>query len=448
MSSQRVSTRAQARAEGQQPEQPPALPAKADVRAKSASRKGKAAATAAVSNGSEPLESAVDAPPSDAAVAMQQQVAALLQTVQQQQQELQALRASPQPSPLASPQSSPQQPQRRLGSASAQSAAPSPAVDAAAATQSSRFARKEPRAQDLREYDGASGAKLDDWLDELDAAVDFFCLNDSEAVAFGVLRLRGAARQWWKGLGADGKAAVSSAASLGKALRARFQPVTAARAARAQLDKLMQGPRATSDYIADFQRLHALLPDMSEADALHAFERGLRRDIALELRIQRVTKVADGIALAAHVDGSAAAAAASSSSHGRGAAAAAAQMEIDDGDGAPLSALDARMDRLERTVLNAIQGGGAGSMHGLGAKTQTQRGYLGERRGRRGGFGARGGRGGGRGGFRGGAPLAIPGVPAEVVEQRRAAGQCFRCGDGNHRSMECPNAPSASPLSN
>jgi hypothetical protein len=448
MSSQRVSTRAQARAEGQQPEQPPALPAKADTRAKSASRKGKAAAVAADSNGGEPLESTVGAPQSDAAIALQAQVAALTQAMQQQQQELQALRASPQGSPRGSarpsPVGSPQQPQRSLGSAAAQSAAPAPAAGVAAVAQSSRFARKEPRAQDLREYDGASGAKLDDWLLELARAVRLFQLNDREAVDFAMARLSGAALQWSTTLNAAQLAALADSAALGAALRARFQPVTAARVAREQMRSLRQGSRSVNEYIADFQRLRAQLPDMSEADALFAFEAGASRDIAVELRKQRVLTVAEAISLAAHV-GSVGGAlqASSSSSHGRGAAAAAAQMEIDDGDGTP--SLD---ERIQRAVLNAIQQGGAGGMHGLGAKTQTQRGYLGERRGGRGGFGARGGRGGGRGGFRGGASISIPGVPTEVVEQRRAAGQCFRCGDSNHRSMECPNAPSASPPSN
>jgi hypothetical protein len=39
-------------------------------------------------------------------------------------------------------------------------------------------------------------------------------------------------------------------------------------------------------------------------------------------------------------------------------------------------------------------------------------------------------------------------VPASVVEQRRAAKQCLRCGSGEHIGMECPNIPSAHPSSN
>ena len=123
------------------------------------------------------------------------------------------------------------------------------------------------------------------------------------------------------------------------------------------------------------------------------------------------------------------------------AAAAAAQMEVDDGDDASLD------DRITRAVLNAMQAqqaqGGAGSA-GMGAKTQTHRGYLSERgRGRGGLF--RGGRGGRSGGQNEAARIPkVPGVPAALVEQRRAAGQCYRCGSSEHTRFDCSNASSVS----
>ncbi len=73
-----------------------------------------------------------DAPMEDVepSPAVREQMAALEQMVRAQAQQLAQLKASPTDS----------------------------------AQQSSRFARKEPRAQDLREYDGAAGTKLDEWL--------------------------------------------------------------------------------------------------------------------------------------------------------------------------------------------------------------------------------------------------------------------------------------------
>lgn len=299
-------------------------------------------------------------------------------------------------------------------------AAPAGAVSGEAP---SRFARKEPRAQDLREYDGAPGAKLDDWLQELALATQLYELNPREVRTFAVSRLRGPALQWWLAMGESERAAITSADGLAAALRGRFQPVTAARAAREQLDRLQQGSRGVNEYIAEFQRLRTLLPSMAEEDALHAFERGLRRELAEKLRVEGVTTVQAAIALAARVGGLLQAA---------GSAAAAGRASVHQMDGG--SDGDASLeDRVTRSVLNAL------SARGIGAKTQTLRGYEDERAGRGGG---RGGRGGGRqGGNRAGG--GVPGVPPEVVEQRRAAGQCFRCGSGDHQSRQCPNAVSA-----
>jgi hypothetical protein len=52
--------------------------------------------------------------------------------------------------------------------------------------------------------------------------------------------------------------------------------------AREQLDRLQQGSRGINDYIAEFQQLSTQigLASLGEDNALYAFERGLRRDIA------------------------------------------------------------------------------------------------------------------------------------------------------------------------
>jgi hypothetical protein len=430
MSSQR-STRSRARVAVQVAGQP----APADrPESRSRSRKSKRAVDAAAVEG----QPAAD---SDAALAhvlaesdleeRERKLKKQQEELQQQMEQLQQLRASPAASPQRSPQlsphSSPPQASRSLGvNASAAAAAN---ASAAAAEPSSRFAKKEPRANDLREYDGAAGAKLDAWLDELGAAIDLFRLNGTEAVDFGASRLRGAARQWWNTLGAAGKAPLIDAAAMAAALRLRFQPITTERVAREQLRSLRQGSRSVNDYIADFQRLHALLPDMGSADALFAFESGLVANLAEKLRVHGTTTLQESIAMAARVGGLMA-----GSNTPAGRTPNANQMEIDSGDGS-----DSRLDRIE-AILNALTSAQGGAS-GMGAKTQTQREYQ-QQRNSRGGFrGGRGGRFGGRGGS---SSISIPGVPAEVVEQRRSAGQCFRCGSADHRSLQCPNAISAS----
>ena len=402
-------------------------------------------AEGATDNDEAMVEAVVVAPADPAAAAAQQggmslqQVQALEQLVRDQAQQLrkqqeqhvaalQQLHASPahfpQSSAHVSPQRSPHQDSRSIDAAAAAAAQP---------LSQSRFARKEPRAQDLQEYDGASGAKLDDWLKQLAMTARLYHLSAQESVDFAGSRLRGAALDWWLALGDTELAAIGDSIMLAAALRARFQPVTAARTAREQLDKLQQGSRGINDYIADFQRLSTQigLVSLGEENALYAFERGLRRDLAVELRKQGVSTLREAIALAARVGGLLQQAAAPQS---RGTAAVN-QMDIDDDGSASLD------DRIQQAVLNAMYARDSGSM---GAKTQTHRGYT-QERGRGGG---RGGPQGGRGGrFGGGGPARIPnvpGVPAAVVEQRRAAGQCYRCGSAGHTRFECTNASSAS----
>jgi hypothetical protein len=380
--------------------------------------------------------------------ALHKQLAELAQLVRQQadehqreserQRELIAqLRAAPahspqhsvSPSPQCSPAHSPQHAPRSIAPAAAAAAA---AVPESAASQS-RFARKEPRAQDLQEYDGASGAKLDDWLKQLAMAARLYHLTAQEAVDFAGSRLRGAALDWWLALGDDELAAIADREALAAALRARFQPVTAARTAREQLDKLQQGGRGINEYIADFQRLTTQIgmASLGQENALYAFERGLRRELAVELRKQGVATLQEAIALTARIGGLMQSSAAPQGRQSLN------QMDVDDSSGASLD------QRIQQAVLNAMQSQGS---NGMGAKMQTQRGYSQEREQRGGGRGGRGGQSGGRGGRFGqrSGPPVVPGVPESVVRQRLDAQQCVRCGGEGHRSTGCPNAISAS----
>ena len=371
--------------------------------------------------------------PSNAALL--QQMLAMQQIMREQQQQIQQLRASPphspRPSAQPSPQLSPQQEPRHLTATAAAAVAP------AAAT----VRRKEPRLSDLAEYNGAGGDKLDAWLAELRRCARYYQLSGSDAVEFAAARLRDTADIWWSTeLSAAEQAAIAGVDTLAAAMRARFQPVTTARVAREKLHALQQGGRHVDEYIAEFSKLRAQVTDMAEPDARAQFVRGLRRELAVKLEDidWESMPLAALIAKAARIGGRCAAA-----QPAAGRSVAVNQMDIDESAATP--SLD---DRIAKAVLNAMQSLQSG---GMGAKTQTQRGYDNERAGgsrggARGGHGGRGGRFGGRGGGSSGSSngISIPGVPSDVVEQRRAAGQCFRCGDSQHQSRHCPNATSAS----
>ena len=257
-----------------------------------------------------------------------------------------------------------------------------------------------------------------------------FELNARESVRFAVSRLRGAALTWWLDeLSSAERAAISDSPALVTALRGRFQHATTAYTARQQLDKLQQGSRGVNEYIADFQRIVAQigLPSLGEDNALFAFERGLRSNLAEKLREHGVRTLREAIAMAARVGSLQQAGAA------QGRAAAVNQMDVGGDDSA------SRLDRME-AVLNAMA---SRSTDGMGAKTHTHHGYTQQRESQRGGHGRGGARGGGRGGFKPRGPPEVPGVTEHVVRQRLDAQQCVRCGQGGHRSPACPNAITA-----
>jgi hypothetical protein len=348
---------------------------------------------------------------------MMAQLEALQRLVQEQAQQLAAQRARPANAPSM-----------------ASSSPPPMASPSSPATVQSRFARKEPRAQDLREYEGAAGSKLDEWLQELEAAADLYELNAREACKFGVSRMRGTARQWWLSLGAGEKQQLTTLDTLAAALRARFQPITTAETARAQMDALRQGARHVNEYIAEFQRLSTQIgAELGAGEARHAFLRGLRADIAEKLRVAGVDSLSSAIAMAARIGTLTAAAA--GAQRGNPSGAAVYQMDAG-GYSAAQPSLDERLADMQ-AALNALQ-----SQQAYGTVPQTQRSFP-PFRGGRGGQAGRGGRSAGGSSSR---PLpAIPGVPADVIRQRWDARLCLRCGDDGHRAVACPNALSAQP---
>jgi hypothetical protein len=295
-----------------------------------------------------------------------------------------------------------------------------------------RPSRKEPRANELKEYHGDS-SKLDEWLDELDAVFDMYDdMPDARRVRFGSSHLRDAARKWWTGLGPSGQSAIVDVDALAAGLRARFQPVTTAKVARSQLDALKQGNRHVNDYIRDFQRLQALVPRMSEEESVHIFERGLRSDLVLELRKADVDTIAAAIALAARIGGLTANAPPKPDPHGRPTAVAVSssisQMQHD-----PLNMQQMMQDMMVNMMRMQQPSSDIGSstnvLSGNGNGGRFQRG---------------GRNGGNRFGNRPARQLpAIPGVSPTIVQQRWDAKQCLRCGSADHRAISCPNAIAA-----
>ena len=270
-------------------------------------------------------------------------------------------------------------------------------------------------------YDGSSSI-LDNWIAELTRQFAWYNTPDAERVRFATAFLRGAAWDWWQHLSADVRP-ISWDGFL-TILRRRFQPVTTAETARAKLLQLTQGKMNVNDYVAAFRTLLVAVPDMSGADRLFQFLRGLRASTATQLRMQGVTSLDDAIEKAARI-GSAVefahvASVSSSSSYASSSQPSHSAMELDNIEG------------LERDTDSSATPAAADDQAPV---TQAQfREFLAAMRdARKGGVGKNNRREG-----RGRRLPTIPHLSPEQVREYMDAGKCFGCGSTEHRGRDCP----------
>jgi hypothetical protein len=111
-------------------------------------------------------------------------------------------------------------------------------------------------------------------------------LDDSQRVAVASSYLKESAFSWWENLCRQSHPATRNWMAFTIALRERFQPLAASRTARAQLHNLRQDSMSVAEYSNKFYSLIQLIPDMSEADQVENYIRGLRNKLAREVDLQ------------------------------------------------------------------------------------------------------------------------------------------------------------------
>ena len=258
----------------------------------------------------------------------------------------------------------------------------------------------------LERYEGDQNPHIDAWTADVRQQFSWYrFVTDEAQVRHARAHLRGPAFDWLESLGAANEPTTWAALEAG--LRTRFQPVTTAQRARAQLDVLHQGKGTIYDYVAAFRRIAVALPMTDPATMLHAFHRGLTPFLARYMHQVNPATIEDAISLVVRMGTPAAAAA------GAGAAMDLNHAETDDEPRAASSG-SGPVSRDEWTaLLNALQSGGyrGGGDHRGGSRSDARQ--------------------PGRG-----LPVITGMTPAQVNEHMEA-GKCFGCHHTGHSSRNC-----------
>lgn len=130
--------------------------------------------------------------------------------------------------------------------------------------------------------------------------------GEGERVTFAAAMLEGPAQTWWMTVmhgatNGSGQIAPSTWAGFGAALKQRFQPINAERAARDRLHSLRQVTTVNS-YATDFQQLLLKCPDISGVDQLHRFIHGLKPQVQQAILLADPQDLSTAISMAERVD--------------------------------------------------------------------------------------------------------------------------------------------------
>jgi phosphopantetheine adenylyltransferase len=136
-------------------------------------------------------------------------------------------------------------------------------------------------------FTGARNVNVALWLFEMESYMSLCGVyDDQQRVAVASSYLKESAFSWWERLCNQNHIASQSWDHFKVTIRERFQPLAASRTARAQLHNLRQENMSVAEYSNKFYSLIQLINDMSEADQVENFIRGLRNKLGREVDLQ------------------------------------------------------------------------------------------------------------------------------------------------------------------
>jgi hypothetical protein len=286
-------------------------------------------------------------------------------------------------------------------------------------------------------FSGNTGAAVDEWVLEMDRQFGFYpdyFVSDAAKITHALMFVAVQVTAWFRTCAEENRLAGTPIVSwLGfvAAMRERYQPISSSMSARANLDKITQ-TGSVKGYSAVFYQNMSYIKDMSPADQVHQFTRGLKPAVKLEVIKVKANNLTDAVNAAitaeAYLPSGSGSSSSSSSSgytfrpHRGGNALAATPMDVN--SVGHVTALEEAAGRPDAKVESTNQGDLWAMMRDLQSQIQSQQSLNAL-------FGSQDRR------SNSGSSTKVPGISKADYERCRRENVCLRCKEPGHVANTC-----------
>jgi hypothetical protein len=165
------------------------------------------------------------------------------------------------------------------------------------------FDRNLPKIPSPSPFIGVTGPAVEEFINSVDRQFDYYVnsfAKEDTRLRYVVNYLQGKAASWYSSYKMDLEKAgrlITTWAEFKTALRDRFQPIGSAVIARESLDRSQQKGSVAS-YTEHFYRCMTYIKDMSDADQVHQYGRGLKKEIRQEVIREQPSTIAEAVNIA------------------------------------------------------------------------------------------------------------------------------------------------------
>lgn len=157
-----------------------------------------------------------------------------------------------------------------------------------------------PKIPAPRTFGGETGAAVDEWIDDMVKQFSFYNAHfhsDAVKIDHAMMFVVTKVTNWYKASAEDRRAAGHTIVTwdqFAAAMRERYQPVASSMAARSSLDRITQSGSVQS-YTQYFYTCMTYISDMSQADQVHQYTRGLKSVIRSDVHKQKCKSLSEAV---------------------------------------------------------------------------------------------------------------------------------------------------------